>query len=85
MREEVSLSLLKFTSNGLFIPQSVYLYFKDYSFGQKKEPSPWMTLFLSRIYKNAIEYDPDIIEAVKNIDAKLLKGSKGGPKDKKKS
>jgi len=28
---------------------------------------------------------PDITEAVKNIDAKLLKGSKGGPKDKKKS
>lgn len=82
-RELVAVSLLEFTLDGIFIPKSVYLYFKDYSFGQKKEPSPWMTFFLSRIYKNAFEFDPQFIEAVKEIDGKLLKGSKGGPKAKK--
>ena len=79
-RELLAVSVLKFSSEGLFIPQTVYLYFKDYSFGQKKEPSPWMTLFLSRIYKNALESDPNIIDSVKKIDGTSLKGSKGGPK-----
>ncbi|MFX1376295.1 MAG: hypothetical protein ACFFA0_10810 [Promethearchaeota archaeon] len=82
-RELAAVSLLDFTSSGNFIPKTVYLYFKDYSFGQKKEPSPWMTLFLSRIYKNAVDIDPQFIEAVQKIDAKNLKGSKGGPKAKK--
>ena len=82
-RELASISLLKFNLNGVFIPQSVYLYFKNYSFGQKKEPSPWITLFLSRIYKNAVESDPEFINEVKKIDAESLKGSKGGPKTKK--
>ncbi|MFX1390631.1 MAG: hypothetical protein ACFE9Z_11245, partial [Promethearchaeota archaeon] len=81
-RELTAVSLLEFTSNGVFIPKSVYLYFKDYSFGQKKEPSPWMTLFLSRIYKNAVDIDPHFIEQVKKIDGIKLKGSKGGPKNK---
>ena len=82
-RELAAVSLLDFTINGVFIPKSVYLYFKDYSFGQKKESSPWMTLFLSRIYKNAADCDPEFIEAVKKIDGKSLKGSKGRPKTKK--
>ncbi len=28
---------------GSFVPESVYKAWKDWSFGQKKEPSPWMT------------------------------------------
>jgi hypothetical protein len=82
-QELAAVSLLNFTKQGVFIPQTVYLYFKEYSFGQKKEPSPWMTLFLSRIYKNAVESDPEFIENVNNIDGSSLKGSKGGPKTKK--
>jgi hypothetical protein len=82
-RELLAVSLLEFDPNGLFIPISVYLYFKSYSFGQKRTPSPWMTLFLSRIYKRAVEIDPNIINEIKKIDAKSLKGSKGGPKPKK--
>ena len=35
---------------GGFIPESVYKAWSDWSFGQKKEPSPWMTL---RIYEIA--------------------------------
>ena len=82
-QELVAVSLLEFPPNGEFIPKTIYLYFKDYSFGQKKQSSPWMTFFLSRIYKNAVEFDPKIIEAVKKIDGKTLTGSKGGPKTKK--
>jgi hypothetical protein len=82
-RELAAVSLLEFTIDSVFIPKTVYLYFKDYSFGQKKEPSPWMTLFFSRIYKNAVDCDPEFIETVKRIDGKSLKGSKGGPKTKK--
>jgi hypothetical protein len=81
-RELVAVSLLEFTPRGLFIPKSVYLYFKNYSFGQKKEPSPWMTFFLSRIYKNAADIDPDFADIVNQIDGEILKGSKGGPKSK---
>lgn len=82
-RELAAVSLLEFTVDSVFIPKTVYLYFKDYSFGQKKEPSPWITLFLSRIYKDAADNDPQFIECVKQIDGKSLKGSKGGPKTKK--
>ncbi len=82
-QELLAVSLLEFQSNGLFIPKSIYLYFKEYSFGQKKEPSPWITLFLSRIYKRAFDIDPSIIDKIKKIEAKKLKGSKGGDKYKK--
>jgi hypothetical protein len=82
-RELAAVSLLEFTQNGVFIPKTVYLYFKDYSFGQKKEPSPWMTMFLSRIYKNAADFDSQFVKSVENIEGSILKGSKGGPKSKK--
>jgi hypothetical protein len=81
-RELAAVSLLEFTSQGVFIPKSVYLYFKNYSFGQKKDPSPWMTLFLSRIYKDAADLDPNFIKKVKEIDGAKFKGSKGGSKSK---
>ena len=79
----VAVSLIEFPSNAQFIPKSVYLYFKDYSFGQKKYASPWMTFFLSRIYKDAVNYDPEIINTIKEIDARSLKGAIGGPKKRK--
>ncbi len=82
--ELIAVSLIEFPPNGEFIPKTVYRYFKNYSFGQKKQPSPWMTFFLLRIYKDAIDNNPQIIDEVKKIDGKSLKGSKGGPKSKKK-
>ncbi|MCK4237772.1 MAG: hypothetical protein KAX33_01525 [Candidatus Lokiarchaeota archaeon] len=82
-RELIAVSLLAWEPIGVIIPKTVYLYFNSFSFGQKKEPSPWMTLFLSRIYKRAVDYDPSITYAMKKIDGKSLKGSKGGPKSKK--
>ncbi len=81
-RELIAISLLEFPPDGQFIPKSIYQYFNQYSFGQKKEASPWMTFFLSRIYKQTLEVDPDILTFVKKVDASKLKGSKGGPKTK---
>ena len=82
-KELLAVSKLAWDSKGYIIPQTVYLYYKDYSFGQKKEPSPWMTLFFSRIYKRATEIDSKIVEAVKKIDGSKLKGSLGGAKSRK--
>lgn len=78
-RELLAVARQWFTPDGLIIPQSVYLSFKKYSFGQKKVPSPWTTLFLSRICKRAAETDPDGIQVVLSIDGPSLKGSKGKP------
>ncbi|MFX1237895.1 MAG: hypothetical protein ACFE8P_09270, partial [Promethearchaeota archaeon] len=82
-RELLAISLLDFPSSAQFVPKTIYRSFKSYSFGQKKEPSPWLTFFLSRIYKDAVESDPEVIKSIKNINATKLKGSKGGEKYKK--
>lgn len=41
----------KVTKDGKYIPESVYREFKDYDFGQKKEPSAWITFNILRILK----------------------------------
>ena len=81
-RELLAVSQLTFEPTGEMIPRTIFRYFQQFSFGQKKQPSPWMTLFFSRIYKRAVDFDPKIIDAVKQIDGRSLKGSKGGPKAK---
>jgi hypothetical protein len=35
--------------NGKFTPTSVWTVWKDWDFGQKKEPSPWLTFLAWRI------------------------------------
>jgi len=45
----------KADENGMFIPESIYLPFKKWSFGQKKVVSPWMTLYISRILKRVYQ------------------------------
>lgn len=35
--------------DGLFVPESVYLAWRDWDFGQKKAPSSWLTLVATRI------------------------------------
>ena len=37
--------------NGLFTPESVYLKLKDWNFGQKKAPSPYLTYLCYRIFE----------------------------------
>ncbi|MHA1299889.1 MAG: hypothetical protein ACTSO9_10675 [Candidatus Helarchaeota archaeon] len=83
--ELIAVSQIAFNEHGEIIPKTVFRDFKNFSFGQKKEPSPWMTFFFSRIFKRAIESDSNIIKEVKKIDGKSLKGSIGGPKAKKNS
>jgi hypothetical protein len=39
--------------DGLFAPESVYLAWKDWDFGQKKAPSSWVTLVATRILARA--------------------------------
>ncbi|MHB1314370.1 MAG: hypothetical protein ACYCX2_02655 [Christensenellales bacterium] len=39
--------------NGLYTPESVYLKCKDWDFGQKKEPSAYLTFLCARILKRA--------------------------------
>ena len=47
----LDLVIAKADGNGRFTPESVYLDFKDWSFGQKKVWSPWLTLYICRILK----------------------------------
>jgi hypothetical protein len=35
--------------NGLFVPEAVYIKCKDWDFGQKKAPSPYLTFLCMRI------------------------------------
>lgn len=50
-QDMLSLVISKADENGMFTPESIYLPFKNWSFGQKKVESPWMTFFISRILK----------------------------------
>jgi hypothetical protein len=36
---------------GKFTPESVWTHWKDWEFGQKKEPSRWITFLAQRIIK----------------------------------
>lgn len=40
--------------DGTFVPESVYLPYKAWDFGQKKEPSPWLEFLVARIGKRAL-------------------------------
>ena len=57
------------------------LAFLQYLISKKKTPSPWVELFMLRIYKLA--YDPLIIPKIQKLDGYSFKGSKGGPKKSK--
>ena len=46
----------KMDSDGRFIPESVWMAWKDWEFGQKKEPSRWLTLCAWKILKR-LEFD----------------------------
>ena len=82
-REMAAVSRLAFNSEGLVIPQATKIFFKDFSFGQKKQPSPWVTFFLCRIYRRALEWDNEFVSEVLKLDGASYRGSKGGI-DKKK-
>ncbi|MHA1681964.1 MAG: hypothetical protein ACTSUE_13580 [Promethearchaeota archaeon] len=76
-KELLAVLLLAFNDQGLVIPQTIYKFFKDFSFGQKTEYSPWMTLFLTRIFKRAFTIDNSILDDVVTLDGTSFTGSKG--------
>jgi hypothetical protein len=43
----------KANPDGLFVPESVYLAWKEWDFGQKKAPSSWVTFLATRIIDRA--------------------------------
>jgi hypothetical protein len=53
------LSMIKEIDNrqdetGLFTPEAVWTAWKDFDFGQKKKPSPWMTFVIRRIHARLV-------------------------------
>ena len=52
-REMAAIIKSKQDSNGLFTPESVYQKFKGWDFGQKKNPSPYLTYLCHRVLKRS--------------------------------
>jgi len=52
-KDMVSVIESKVDDNGRYIPESVYREFNDFDFGQKKEPSRWVTLNALTILKKS--------------------------------
>jgi len=48
-QEMVHIVLNKKDENGLFTPESIWRAWKDWEFGQKKQPSYWITFLIYRI------------------------------------
>ena len=46
--EMISIIKEKADTNGFFTAESVWRAFKDWDFGRKKEPSPWITFLVYR-------------------------------------
>jgi hypothetical protein len=51
MRDMLSVLTGRADALGRYTPQSVWTAWSDWDFGQKKEPSPWLTLLARRIVK----------------------------------
>jgi len=51
LRTMLDVALAKADADGKFTPESVWQAWKAWDFGQKKVPSPWLTLLMQRILK----------------------------------
>lgn len=51
LKEIIDVITSKQDANGRFTPESVWMAFKHWEFGQKKTPSPWLTFLVARILK----------------------------------
>jgi len=54
LREMAEVILSKQDDQGRFTPESVWRAWKDWEFGQKKAPSPWITLLALRVIKRVM-------------------------------
>ena len=52
LREMADIINSKADSRGLFTPESVWQAWKEWDFGQKKEPSAWLTFLVYRLNRN---------------------------------
>ncbi len=51
LQEMLDLLQSKANDTGCFTPESIWMAWKDWEFGQKKQPSAWITLIANRILK----------------------------------
>ncbi len=51
IREMIDIVKSKANDEGRFTPESVWMAWKDWDFGQKKQPSRWLTFLVLRIIK----------------------------------
>jgi hypothetical protein len=51
LKEIIDIIISKQDAAGRFTPESVWMAFKQWEFGQKKTPSPWLTFLVARILK----------------------------------
>ena len=58
LQEMVKIITTKMDLNGFFMTESVWRAWKDWDFGQKKEPSRWITFLVYRIFKRLEENTP---------------------------
>jgi hypothetical protein len=49
LQEMVEIVRSKVDGGGRFTPESIWRAWKDWDFGQKREPSPWLTLLVIRM------------------------------------
>jgi len=49
LHEMVEIIARKADAQGLFTPESVWMAWKEWDFGQKRLPSPWLTLLAPRV------------------------------------
>ncbi|UYP43986.1 hypothetical protein NEF87_000271 [Candidatus Lokiarchaeum ossiferum] len=81
-KQLLSVALLSFDSKGEITPKSIKTFFKGYSFGQKKNFSPWVTYYLSSICKRAVDTNVSLINEVLKLDGNQFAGSKDTTKKK---
>lgn len=55
LQEIVQIVRSKADHEGRYTPESIWLAWKDWDFGQKKEPSRWMTLIAQRMLKRMLK------------------------------
>jgi len=62
------------SADGTVTPRSIYRGFEQYSFGQKKQPSPFATALLSFVLRRFEDLAADIA----SVDVTGLESSRGG-------
>lgn len=57
-QEMIQILVSKADGTGRYTPESIWLWWKDWEFGQKKQPSRWLTMLVLRILLRSGLYQP---------------------------